>query len=84
MSKWLPIDTAPKSEFCGQILTFRNYDGTEESFQAKCGHRGHWFQTSFYSTTFDLWAGWPISVQPTHWMPLPAPPQASVTAIENM
>lgn len=56
---WQPIDTAPRST--GQILTFRNYGGS-------------WFQTSFWSQRHSSWVGWPVNVQPTHWMPLPAPP----------
>ena len=75
LGAWLPIETASKAEIDGQILTFRNYDGTESSYPAKRGQHGPWFQTSFWSSTFNLWIGWPPSVQPTHWMPIPAPPK---------
>lgn len=75
LGAWQPITTAPRSALAGQILTFRNYGGMETSFPAKRGQLGPWFQTSFWSEKYSLWVGWPLNVQPTHWMPLPAPPQ---------
>ena len=74
LGAWLPIATAPRSELAGQILTFRDYGGLEESYPVFRGKSGAWFQTSFWSPKFSLWVGWPLNVQPTHWMPLPAGP----------
>lgn len=72
---WQPIETAPRSALAGQILTFRNYGGLEDSHPIKLGGKhGHWFQTSFWSEKYSMWVGWPLNVQPTHWMPLPPPP----------
>ena len=73
-SQWRPIETAPRSALAGQILTFRDYGGTEASFPARRGQHGPWFQTSFWSEKYSLWVGWPINVQPTHWMALPSAP----------
>lgn len=80
---WQPIDTAPKS---GRtvMLGFVNESGLWRST------RGQWFSQDFIE---DMWedgddcqAGWyettvegeecyPIA--PTHWMPLPQPPESA-------
>jgi hypothetical protein len=73
-AEWQPIETAPRYFSAGQILTFRNYGGMEYSYPPARGKRGPWFQTSFWSETHGLLVGWPLNVQPTHWMPLPEPP----------
>lgn len=77
---WLPIATAPRSELAGQILTFLDYGGLEESYPVFRGKSGPWFQTSFWSSRLSLWVGWPLNVQPTHWMPLPAGPCSAMPA----
>lgn len=65
MSKWQPIETAPK-------------DGT---WLIACwtGHRG-WMAMVFWDQTrakwCDVFQGY--VAQPTHWMPLPPPPQENI------
>jgi len=82
LGAWLPIATVPRSELAGQILTFRDYGGLEESYPVFRGKSGPWFQTSFWSPKFSLWVGWPLNVQPTHWMPLPAGPVRQAPNVE--
>lgn len=60
---WQPIKTAPRDE--SQILTWRY----------RTAANGYWYQTSFWSPELKRFVGWPVSVQPTHWMSLPAPPE---------
>jgi Lar family restriction alleviation protein len=69
---WRPIETAPKSALMGQILTYRHNSPN----WTKGGGGGPHFQTSFWSARHELWVGWPLNIQPTHWMPLPAAPAA--------
>lgn len=71
-NEWLDIETAPKSELNGQILTFR---AAILPWVLGGNAGGPWWQTSFWSDTYGRWVGWPHEVQPTHWMPLPAPPE---------
>ena len=74
--EWQPIETAPKSALMGQVLTFRRYIGEEDSYPACLEKRlGPWFQTSRWSPYHEKKKGWPLNVQPTHWMPLPPPPK---------
>ena len=73
MMTWQPIETAPKRDDI-QILTFH------ANFNKKNGRNklqkvsGEWYQTSYWSDTFNLFVGWPLNIQPTHWMPIPPPP----------
>lgn len=72
MSAWQPIDTAPK-------------DGTRVLLGAPQHVAGaKWLdmqRVEYGVVTQDLsyWQiegfDWPIGVQPTHWMPLPNPPE---------
>lgn len=72
--QWRPIEDAPKDENI-QILTFR------ADFPSKIGRNklqrksAVWYQTSFWSNKFGLFVGWPLNMQPTHWMPLPPAPE---------
>ncbi len=61
MSKWQPIKTAPK-------------DGTAIllAYKELCGS-GYWWQNSSKTREHWVWDGWP-RMAPTHWMPLPKPP----------
>lgn len=67
--KWMPIDTAPK-------------DGTK--FLAWWAHSAHscrWGSGPYDRKTKTYVGGWSIGMardaKPTHWMPLPEPPNAS-------
>jgi hypothetical protein len=71
MSEWRPIETAPK-------------DGTEiilggMDFGPPV-RTGHWGATSYDRSIKGYRRGWtahglPCGLDPTHWMPLPAPPK---------
>ena len=60
MSEWQPIETAPKG---GENILIGAYVG--HLFYA---------QSSFHITE-TMWAGWHRRRRPTHWMPLPEPPE---------
>lgn len=63
MGEWQPIETAPKD---GEILV------AWPSGMVRSAHRDkHWSGGPCWSTSGGLYFG---SLQPTHWMPLPAPP----------
>lgn len=74
MSAWQPIDTAPKDEDVNLLL-----------FEAGPYSRvkiGHWFAGLPAGEVFDIalpaqWEddGEGFQLSPTHWMPLPEPPQ---------
>lgn len=68
-NEWQPIETAVKI-------------GTEQILTGKYRERPlwpppWWYQTSFWSDQHHCWVGWPKEDQPTHWMPLPSPPEVS-------
>ena len=70
---WQPIETAPKRDDI-QILTF-HADFSPKNGRNKLQREScYWYQTSFWSEKFGLFVGWPLNIQPTHWMPLPKPP----------
>lgn len=63
---WRPIETAPRDG--GVFLAFTEIemnDGTRRAKYFLCRWAG------------DAWLDpdWPCSDEPTHWMPLPTPPQ---------
>lgn len=82
MSEWQPIETAPKMK---RVLLFavtdRAEDGTVRNWQMETGgwHSGFADQRSKEAGyTPWQWGGRQVKsyeVQPTHWMPLPAPPE---------
>ena len=57
---WQPIETAPKG---GENILIGTY----------IGHR-FYAQSSFHIVG-TTWTSWPLSWGPTHWMPLPEPPE---------
>lgn len=78
MSEWQPIETAPKDGtqillYCNyysssniEIGSFRNDDNDKE------GEEKGWFDNSYDDFSCG-YASTPLA--PTHWMPLPDPPQ---------
>ena len=76
MSKWQPIETAPKDG--SKVLL---WDSDERKYGVSAWlsqEREHWDQVN--ATTrkrrVEVWGYWPdIDFCPTHWMPLPEPPQ---------
>ncbi len=70
---WKPIETAPKRDDV-QILTFHADFAPKHGRNKLQRESCYWYQTSFWSEKFGLFVGWPLNIQPTHWMELPAPP----------
>ena len=69
MSEWMPIETAPKGEFDTIIMGFV----PDETGFAPDPREGWWSaETRGWRLTSD--PTWRSNPQPTHWMPLPAPP----------
>jgi len=72
MSKWLPIESAPKD---GENVML--YAPTE-NYEVCIGWYGDttkkWFACGSEATASDGAGDWQTVYQPTHWMPLPAPP----------
>lgn len=71
MNKWQPIDTAPK-------------DGTVILGYEKRGIVSMYWETYFIRPEGEVFGFWELGVEeeesddmwtPTHWMPLPPPPQ---------
>jgi len=70
MSKWQPIETAPKDGTYILLLGDSGYTTTPHRVAVGCwieGYRDFWINHSNDAFTDD---GEP----PTHWMPLPEPP----------
>lgn len=71
MSEWRPIETAPKGET--QMLV---WDGEDISIACNDNDGRYWTamadgraaREDSYGDIDDIW------IEPTHWMPLPAPP----------
>lgn len=71
MSNWQPIETAPKT---GEsiILGFAGSD-SGEGYWMKWPERNHWGEIGWFYADSDVLCEHPHN--PTHWMPLPEPPQ---------
>ena len=70
MSEWKPIETAPKGEW---VLLF------EPDAEFGTVDMTHWIAKWRYSDWDEGWFDQDDALvvsNPTHWMPLPAPPQA--------
>jgi hypothetical protein len=69
MTQWQPIESAPKS---GQVRIILGFAADEEGYTLP-SREGYWNATlrRWVSTLDPSWAQSPI---PTHWMPLPDPP----------
>lgn len=62
---WQPIESAPKDGTrVLLVVTMRDFSGISHI------HVGSWSRNN------GEWR-WPVMYQPTHWMPLPAPPTLS-------
>lgn len=73
---WQPIETAPKDGT--EILLFELLRGEESMIRA-----GYWEDQGESIHDVGEAAGWSIAdsgyigeIRPTHWMPLPAPPES--------
>lgn len=68
MSEWQPIETAPTDGVSSVLLAYAgSARRVREGFYRKSReHWGYYGSTSLKSEAL---------VQPTHWMPLPTPPQ---------
>ena len=71
MREWQPIETAPNDDRIVMV-----YFGPEQSLDGYVAV-GHFFQYDVMPKRLPT--GWPSIIQPTHWMPLPAPPQVAST-----
>lgn len=61
MSEWKPIETAPRDY--RKILVCRRFPGDAQiGIDRWCTEANAWWMSTPYN-------------QPTHWMPLPAPPE---------
>lgn len=73
MSEWRPIETAPKD---GSVVLLWEkgseliYDSNSEIAAGYCRYDGHWT-----TGQYDFWCDEIECCKPTHWMPLPEPPQ---------
>jgi hypothetical protein len=68
---WLPIESAPR-DGTHIILGFAG-SHSEEGYWMGDKSRNYWKKTGWYATDDDVLCERPKS--PTHWMPLPAPPE---------
>jgi hypothetical protein len=69
MSEWKPIETAPKD---GTLIDVCNPHGDRTTdVRWEDGHWRHWWIGDFDGMEWRK-----LSIQPTHWMPRPAPPTA--------
>ena len=77
MSEWQPIETAPKD---GTIIDvwLGEADRSDVEFYCTTGTRrsaGWCFKNGKFRPLGGLEPAMPVFVIPTHWMPLPDPPQ---------
>lgn len=63
--EWQPIETAPKDQ---RWLLFGGPKG-------RVPYVGRWFVWAGLNAENGFWQSHCIEVKPTHWMPLPDPPQ---------
>ena len=71
MSKWQDISTAPRDWQIKVLLSHQDY---QNSVTCSVG----WWSDNFEEwQTYDI--GGRTDIQPTHWMPLPQPPEGSGT-----
>ena len=61
MSEWKPIETAPKD---GMVMVCGKWDNGDV-----------WYNFGNCLEVGGPYGDWDIDLDPTHWMPLPTPPQ---------
>lgn len=85
--RWQPIATAPKGS--NIILHYKNALGKDRtvigwygSLEVEDGDEGEMTGPTWWESTWanDEGHTWPVEEPPTHWMPLPAPPQSETGA----
>lgn len=64
--RWQPIETAPRDGT--EMLGGRLYEGVQKTWFS--GRRQRWLYWTANGTDASSW-------DPTHWMPLPTPPEAT-------
>lgn len=78
--EWLPIETAPKGE--RPVLLFERRVVVDNGFQREtfCMYTGRrsGFDTNAW-VVFEYHTSGGYMGNPTHWMPLPSPPNAALT-----
>lgn len=87
MSDWQPISTAPRhmdillfrddaGVFVGQLTYFAEWV-SEEEIEREGYTEDCLFQEDFWAFHYDGASRLENDLKPTHWMPLPTPPEAS-------
>jgi hypothetical protein len=71
MQEWRPISEAPKGKI---ILTFGIVDAETGNWHVKTSC---WREKRDDRDLESNWEGWPIYQMPSHFMPLPKPPQVT-------
>lgn len=83
--QWMPIETAPRDGteiFAylpeeGNLVGVQMYFISREHCQKEYDDPDYMEEGWYVSYCYDNWNSYQdISLKPTHWMPLPAPPQA--------
>jgi hypothetical protein len=82
VNEWKTINTAPKDGSRILLWPIRRGRGAQFSSDAFVG-LGRWHQpaNSDYSGSWMVATGVYVTGEPTHWMPIPSPPQ-SVAAVD--
>jgi hypothetical protein len=74
---WQPIETAPRDEV--KFLAYDKRDGT----MAVCFY-WHIVDNKYLSVDGVSGYEWESNIEPTHWMPLPKPPEQLTQSPENV
>lgn len=73
MTGWLPIETAPKDGT--RVLVYATLRGASLSGRDWKKDLGKWVVIAAWEEEYNVWwDGSQCTLEPTHWMPLPAPP----------
>ena len=80
INEWQPIETAPKdgrlilatNDFGGMVLCWWGKDYNDESYEGWLSGDGDGYSTGLYYSPLN----------PTHWMPLPKPPETTQNCVE--
>lgn len=66
MSEWMPIETAPQDDWI-LAAEARSPDSTYPAYAARWHSAGYWMVNCGQPVVYPS--------DPTHWMPLPSPPE---------